>query len=299
MVDKSKLRFINTRYTIKEAMDFIVEESELLGLRERTIKDYCTHMRYLTKLCKIKYCDEITRKEIIKYVNHPFEKPKISDQTKNVRLKCIRSVLNRFVEHRFLDDNPAKSIKLKVDYEVKKGITEQGMLKLLNSMDYDNPIELRDATVYLLIFENGVRIGTVSKLECGMVDINNKLIRYSGRTMKNHKPLTLPISDDLCLLLSHFIDHKEDNDLVFTTSKGRPLTSNVICKRTPIYRERTGIKEITPHAIRRGFAKRLLDKGVNIAIISKALNHQSLETTTMYLDIQNKEVVEQLKKIMF
>ena len=58
-----------------------------------------------------------------------------------------------------------------------------------------------------------------------------------------------------------------------------------------------GIDNISPHAIRRGFAKRLLNEGVSVPVISKALGHADLSTTTKYLHISEVELINELKRL--
>lgn len=41
------------------------------------------------------------------------------------------------------------------------------------------------------------------------------------------------------------------------------------------------VKEV-PHALRRGFAKSLLDKKANVAMISKALGHSDISVTKQF-----------------
>ncbi|MFD2637538.1 tyrosine-type recombinase/integrase [Piscibacillus salipiscarius] len=56
---------------------------------------------------------------------------------------------------------------------------------------------------------------------------------------------------------------------------------------------------MNPHALRRGYANSLLGKGVNLALISKALEHSSLAVTTQYLDIDVEEVIDNLREFFF
>ena len=67
---------------------------------------------------------------------------------------------------------------------------------------------------------------------------------------------------------------------------------------TKKYEREFGLANINPHGLRRGFAKRLLDKGVNIVIISKALGHSSTEVTARYLHVDKREISEELRKYL-
>ncbi|MFJ5770337.1 tyrosine-type recombinase/integrase [Psychrobacillus sp. NPDC093180] len=49
-----------------------------------------------------------------------------------------------------------------------------------------------------------------------------------------------------------------------------------ISKQLNKYSNRFGLENINAHAIRRAFAKRLLEKGASVPLISKALEHSDL-----------------------
>jgi integrase len=89
---------------------------------------------------------------------------------------------------------------------------------------------------------------------------------------------------------------------VFITKQGGIIatsqTHNNIQKRLNKYAKEYGLKNINPHALRRGFSKSLLEKGANIAHISKALGHSNLAVTSQYLHLDKEEVVENLRKFL-
>lgn len=43
-----------------------------------------------------------------------------------------------------------------------------------------------------------------------------------------------------------------------------------------------GVKPFTPHDLRRTFVSRLLDSGVDIAIVAKMAGHSNIQTTARY-----------------
>jgi integrase/recombinase XerD len=97
-------------------------------------------------------------------------------------------------------------------------------------------------------------------------------------------------------------DNRTQNDLLFITKNGGKVatssTNNNIIKRLGKYGKDFGLKNINPHALRRGFAKNLLGKGANIALISKALGHSDIAVTTRYLHLAKEEVAESLRSYL-
>lgn len=160
------------------------------------------------------------------------------------------------------------------------------------------------------MFKTGIRINTLSQLEERLIDFKNNVLNLEGSIMKNHQQLKLPFDDFLRKLLEVLIKQNavirkgygKQNSLLFITKYGDPITTspshNNIQKRLNKYAKMYGLKNINPHALRRGFAKSLLDKGANVALISKALSHSSISTTTMYLHLDVDEVVSNLRSFL-
>ncbi len=297
----------NSQNLVKKALisnevNKILREMEVLGRRPRTIHDYRFHFTKLCEKSKITYCHELNRSTLINYLDDE----NISQQTKRIRLKSVRPILKALKENGLIETDFWANINIKVNEEIKKGISESELNALIGVLDFHSFIEFRDATMFLLMFETGARIQTIVSLESQMIDFDKLLINYAGSTMKNHRSLSLPISEDLAAMLNHLIQFNKElcqkynkhSNTVFLTQKGLPMNSKAFSKRVKVYKDKYNFKNINPHAIRRGFAKRLLDKGVNIAIISKALNHSSLEVTTKYLYIENNELIDTLREFV-
>src|SRR5690606_2647597 len=160
------------------------------------------------------------------------------------------------------------------------------------------------------MYQTGLRVGTVVRLTNSNVDLSEQVFRIGGEIVKNHEALILPFDDVLARLLSVLMrqndkirnEHNVRNNLLFITMFGGPIatspTNNNIQKRLNKYARKFGIKNINPHALRRGFAMNLRKKGADITLISKALGHSDLAVTTRYLGLKNEEVAEELRKFL-
>ena len=133
-------------------------------------------------------------------------------------------------------------------------------------------------------------------------------LNLDGSILKNHKFLKLPIDQELAELYKVLIKQNDkirsyyntENTNIIITQNGLPInnsktSNNAISKQLNKYSKRFGLENINAHAIRRGYAKKLLDAGASIAIISKALGHSDLGVTTQYLDLDVEEVATSLR----
>lgn len=293
------------RILVEEAFSHVANEMKLLGARQRTIDDYSYHFFRMCKENGVTYTEEITRTILLNYLSPEH----LKNSTKRIRLKSVRAILNRFYEKEYITLNFWKDIKIANDDDIKVGTTGKELDTLISMLDFSSFVEFRDACVFLIIWETGVRLSTMSQITYSMIDVENQLLNLSGSIMKNRRSLSLPISSKLTDMLENLIEvnkevctyNKVENNLLFISSNGNGFITknytNTFTKRVAHYKKKFGLKNINPHAIRRGFAKKLLDNGVSVPVISKALNHGDLEVTTKYLHIDNKEVIDALRKI--
>jgi integrase/recombinase XerD len=276
------------------------------GNRSRTISDYVRHVEHFQTVTDVQYISEITADTIYQWL----DSMNVSNQTKLTRLKCLKAFLSRCFDNGWIKLKFWKTINIKVDQKVKEGATEHDVNVLLSLLDLSDFVQLRDAVAVLVMFKTGIRINTLSQLEVRHIDIKNNLLNLEGSIMKNHQQLKLPFDDFLKKLLLVLIKQNDvirkgygkQNRLLFITKYGDPIITspshNNIQKRLNKYSKMYGLKNINPHALRRGFAKSLLDKGANVALISKALSHSSISTTTKYLHLDVDEVVSNLRSYL-
>lgn len=291
---------------ISNALDSVVRQMKVSGNRIRTISDYIRHVNHFQTVTKVIFVCEITADTIYDWLGSM----NVSNQTKLIRLKCLKAFLSRCFDNRWIEVKFWKSINIKVDQKIKEGATEHEINVLLSVLDLSNFVQLRDAVAALVMFKTGIRISTLVQLEERHIDLKTNLLLLEGSIMKNHQQIKLPFDDYLKRLFEVLInqngiirkEYSKKNNLLFITKYGdvvaNSATHNNIQKRLNKYSKMYGLKNINPHALRRGFAKSLLNKGANVAVISKALGHSNLSVTTQYLYLDVDEVALSLRSFL-
>ncbi|KIL20593.1 MULTISPECIES: tyrosine-type recombinase/integrase [Bacillus] len=285
-------------------MNIIIQQMTVSGYRERTITDYISYMAHFRKATNVEYIEDITTDSIYLWL----DSMAVSNQTKLTRLKCLKAILGKCFNNGWFSSKFWHGINIKVDKQVKKGAKKDDVMVLLSLLDLN--IGLRDAVAVLTLYRTGVRINTLGQLEERHIDFENKLLCMEGTILKNHKILKLPLDDELLHLLMILISQNnkirayygQRNSYLFIGYKGTSLntklTNNAISKQLNKYAKKYNLQNINPHALRTGYAKSLLDKGANLALISKALGHSNLAVTTQYLDLDVEEVVDNLREYL-
>lgn len=292
--------------TLEKAIEIILKQMRVSGFRERTMKDYQLHWKHFAKITEVQYLAEITADTIYTWLSSM----SVSNQTKLTRLKCLKAVLTKCFDNGWMESNFWKPINIKVDKNVKKGSASRDIELLLSLIDLNSFVGLRDAVAIITLQRTGIRINTLGLLEEHHIDFESLTLNLEGAIQKNHKFLQLPIDQQLAKLFYLLIQqnkkirkrYSEKNDFIFITQKGTSLstksTNNAISKRLHKYSKEFNLENIHPHAIRRGYAKNLLNKGADVALISKALGHSNLAVTTQYLDLNIEEVSDNLRRFL-
>ncbi|WP_449622889.1 tyrosine-type recombinase/integrase [Robertmurraya sp. Marseille-Q9965] len=305
-VESIPKRTMTDSLTIEKALEIVVRQMKISGNRERTIHDYKIYVNHFKDSTAATYLTDISTDLIFKWL----ESMKVSNQTKLTRLKCLKAFLSRCFDNGWYHVKFWKTINVKVDQKVKEGATDQEVNLLLSLLDLNDFVELRDAVAVLVMYKTGVRINTLSQLEEHHIDFDDNVLILDGEIMKNHQGIKLPFDETMTKLLKVLINqnniirknYRKFNKRLFITKYGDEIsnspTHNNIQKRLNKYSKEFGLKNINPHALRRGFAKNLLDKGANLTLISKALGHGDLGVTTKYLYIDMEDVAKNLKEFL-
>lgn len=289
---------------IVDAEEIIFQQMRVAGNRQRTIESYHYIFKQFVEYNKLEFVGDITIDTIYDYLSSL----EVTQQTKLIRLKSIKAMLSKFYNNGWFKQKFWSTIHIKIDKQVKKGVNEDDVDTLLSLIDQTNFVGFRDSVAILTMYSTGIRIRTLGELKESHIDFDNLTLNLDGSTLKNHQFLKLPISSELAKMFKDLIHmnenireyYSQENKNIFITQNGLPMniskSSNcAISKQLNKYSKKFGLENINAHAIRRGYAKNLLDKGANIALISKALGHSDLAVTTKYLHLDIDEVVSNLR----
>lgn len=182
------------------------------------------------KITDTQYLEELN-------VNHIYEWLSflnVSNQTKLTRLKCLKAFLGRCHDNGWIDVNFWRNVKIKVATSVKECATDRKINILLSVLDLTRFLDLRDATTLLLMYQTGIRVGTLAQLEHKHVDLDAKVLSVDGGIIKNHESIYLPFDDTLARLLDVFMKQNEiirseynvNNDYLFIKKSGGSVVTS-------------------------------------------------------------------------
>jgi site-specific recombinase XerD len=80
-----------------------------------------------------------------------------------------------------------------------------------------------------------------------------------------------------------------DDDPVFRSRKGGPLTRNAIWRVVKLFAAAAGLDDASPHWLRHAHATHALRNGAELHVVQRSLGHQSLASTGRYLHVAPEE----------
>ena len=193
-----------------------------------------------------------------------YELPEMLPELQKIILKQQAKVVKE--EIRFLSIEEVKSILNKPNQKTKKGLKELVILSIL----YDTGVRVNELINLSL---NDIRLDEVST------------IKVLG---KGNKYRTIPISDNLKILLSQYIaKFNITTGILFKSNQKKKYTSNGIRYIISKYTKEIDFK-VTPHTFRHSKASHLVEANVPLIYIRDLLGHEHVSTTEIYAKVNLK-----------
>lgn len=224
----------------------------------------------------------------------------LSPNTINNYIRNIKVFFNFMVEERFIRDSPAERIKyLRKEEKIKEAITREELKKILDQFDVLTLNGHRDYIITKLLVSTGARIGETLSLTDDDIDWKNGLLIF--KNTKNKKEKVGYLTNKMSYELRRWINFREKysqypNEWLFPTNRGTQLQVTSYGASLRRAGERAGIPNVHAHRLRATFAIEYLRNGGSIYVLSRLLDHSSVETTKIYLNISEQELRKEFLK---
>ena len=139
-------------------------------------------------------------------------------------------------------------------------------------------LKQRNKALILTLAYTGIRRGELLGLLVGDIDFNRYIILV--RQGKGQKDRVIPMAERLVVPLHDQCAGKLSQERVFPR-----LNASGVWRIVTSLAKACGLEGFHPHSLRHYFATQLLEKGANLRDVQLLLGHESLETTSVYLDV--------------
>jgi len=233
-----------------------------------------------------------------------FEKNKKHNSTRTLArsLAAIRQFYNFVSDTMGTIENPTMKIETpQIEKTLPDFLTQEEVEKLFRSISENDVFELRDKTIFELLYSCGLRISEAVELKIPDIDLENRYIKVRG---KGSKERLIPVGQEARRLLKKYYDEsrpailgERSSEYFFISKKGSMLNRRSVWRLIKGYVERTNIKKnITPHTLRHSFATHLVERGADLRTVQELLGHTDISTTQVYTHLVSKQLKEIHKK---
>lgn len=269
--------------TTQEYLSNMMEDMELRGLSERTMKVYTGSVSLFLKYCDKENC-EIGEDTFRQYILTCFRSGKVSKTTCNLYNSAIRFFLEVTLGQNI---NYARTCRFRREYHYPEVFTAEEIAQFFSVID-----DVKYRAIFLNIYGSGLRASEIGKLRVADVDSKNmRLLIQQGKGKKDR--YTILSNAGLVALREYWKMYRPVSEQGFLfpgKDNGHLGTSGVEIAFRKYY-ARTGLqKKATVHTLRHSFATHLLENGAEPLYIKNLLGHTTMDTTNIYLHIANTPI---------
>ena len=278
--------------TFDQLINIFLTSSNAKGLSEKTIQSYSSHLHLIASFLG-------QNRPIIDIKNSDIE-AMISDmRNRDLSSNSIQSylrALSSFMTWCKENDYPYLVIKPYKGVEsLKEPYTDEELSLLLKKPDMRKCSfeEYRNWVIINLLIDCGCRAATIRSIQNRDVDLLNQMIYY--RHTKNRQAQVIPLSSVMTVILKEYtiIRKGSQEDSLFCTSYGAPLSENALKKAIAKYNKRRGVEKTSIHLFRHTFARKyLLNCNGDAFTLQRILGHSTLAMTQHYCKIYNADLLK-------
>lgn len=256
------------------------------GRSKKTIAQYVGALNKFLKVVP-KNLLEITPDDFRAYLAHRM----IDDGRQGITLvneKCFVSAFYDWaVSAELIMRNPIKMVDpIKVQKKPKLAFSEIEIEKLRAACK-----TLKEKAIIETLLSTACRISELMSIMTCDIDGNRIMVRGKGG-----KYAQVYLSTKAVYAIERYISNRTDNNPYLFPGRKAGATSASVQKMLKAIGERAGVTGVHPHRFRRTAATMALRHGMSIEMVSKMLRHERLQTTMIYLDLDDRELQYQHAK---
>ncbi len=219
----------------------------------------------------------------------------ISARSLSRKLSALKSFWRFLLVRGFAKQDPTLKITLpKTKKPIPAFFKDSEMERVLeNDFNPDNFTVVRDQLIISVFYQTGIRLAELISIEDKDADLTNGNLRVIG---KRNKQRIIPISEELCKEISHYIELRNHEIKIASTNlflrkNGQKLYPKLVYNMVHnTMSEVSSLHKRSPHVLRHTFATSILNGGADINALKDLLGHSSLAATQVYTHTSFEEL---------
>lgn len=197
----------------------------------------------------------------------------------------ISAFFQWLTDDEIIPKNPVAKLKpIKCPDEIREPFSEVELDALRSSC-----LSKKERALIEILVSTGVRVSELAAMEVKDINLNTLAVHvFHGKGSKERMTYTTTVAAKH--LISYLQSRKEDGPALFYNKNHEPLQTDGIRFILNTIAKRAGVTDCHPHRFRRTFATNLSKRGMELQEIQRLLGHASINTTTIYVRVDDSQV---------
>jgi integrase/recombinase XerD len=203
---------------------------------------------------------------------------------------ALRSLFRFLVDEGLVGSNPARLLESpRVPMRIPRCLSPEEVDRLLVCCDTADPVGLRDAALFELVYSCGLRASEATDLTLERVSLTEGIVRVMG---KGSRERLVPVGGRATAMLQRYLAEARPSlartgkpaDALFLGRLGRKLSRKTVWRAFKRLAALAGL-DGTAHTLRHSFATHLLSGGADLRSVQELLGHADIATTQIYTHV--------------
>ncbi|MGL5766642.1 MAG: tyrosine-type recombinase/integrase [Sarcina sp.] len=282
-----------TTSDINEKARMYLACKKLDGLAEGTLYNYALFLNKMDEFFN-KQIASITTMDLRMFLT--FLNEGKSASTQDLYVTKLKTFFSWLQNEEYITINPAVKLqKVKVPKIRKEPYRSEDIEYLRDACE-----TIRDKAMFELMSSSACRVGEITKLKLGDINLHNRTMKVLG---KGNKERLAYFSTRAAIYLEEYINNnrKGESEFLFTAYKKpyNALSTRGIQKFVERLKKKSGVVgKVHTHRFRRTQATSLLNSGMSLAGVQEILGHESPETTQRYARLTQDNLGNEFKRLI-
>lgn len=207
---------------------------------------------------------------------------------------ALRGLFRFLVAEGHVLSDPTEEVRSpSIPRRLPKALDEADVIRLIESIDGREAVDLRDRALVEILYASGARISEVVGLSLSDLEQDDGMLRVFG---KGAKERLVPLGNPAIQALNEWLGpsgrprlvpgqfaRRSDAEAVFLGRRGARLSRQAAWAAIQERAQGVGLGDVvSPHVLRHSCASHLLAHGADIRVVQEVLGHASIATTQLY-----------------
>lgn len=224
-----------------------------------------------------------------------------TETTQSRIISGIKHFFKFLILENYIQNNPAELLETpRVKRKLPVFLSVEEIDVMLAQIDRSTPEGERNLAMLETMYSCGLRVSELISLKISDLHRNEGYISVVG---KGDKQRLVPIGKSALRLIDNYLQHhrnhiaikKNNEDMIFLSKRGGPITRQMVFYVIKDLAEKAGIKKtLSPHTLRHSFATHLVEGGADLRAVQEMLGHESITTTEIYTHLDQHYLRENI-----